>query len=176
MPPFRPLRQSLHTPSPLKKQRGVTLLVALVLLLIMSMIAVTSLNTSTLEEKMAVNTQNQISVFQGAESGIDKAINDLDVLKTVAYSESSRDINVEFSSKSKISSTVTVNFKRIDESTTDSGRTPSATEIGVSWGEGTGGPVLPVVYYEAKGSAKIKSNEDINTVIRQGFKYSLGER
>ncbi len=52
----------------LKAQRGASMPVALMLLLVMSLIAVTSLNTTMLEEKMAVNTQHQINVFQGAES------------------------------------------------------------------------------------------------------------
>ncbi len=160
----------------LKAQRGVTLLVALILLLVMSMIAVTSLNTSTLEERMAINTQNQISVFQGAESGIGKAIKKLDVLGRVAVSEADEAVNVTFSSSAKTASTVKVVFQRKDESATDTGRTVAAYETGTSWGEGKGDPLPPAVYYIAEGSAYMLANPDIKTSVMQGFKYGLSDR
>jgi len=49
-------------------QRGVALAVALVLLLVLTIIGVASMNTTTLEGKMATNLQENNQAFQAAES------------------------------------------------------------------------------------------------------------
>lgn len=51
-------------------QRGAVLIVALVLLTLLTFIAVTALNTSGMEEKMAGNTQESHRAFQTAETGL----------------------------------------------------------------------------------------------------------
>jgi len=50
-------------------QRGVALAVSLVLLLVMTIIGISSLNTTALEEKMSVNIQEDTRAFEAAESG-----------------------------------------------------------------------------------------------------------
>lgn len=57
-------------PVHLQGQRGAVLVVSLVLLVVLTFLAVTALNTSNLEEKMANNTQEAQRAFQTAESGI----------------------------------------------------------------------------------------------------------
>ncbi len=59
--------------SPAFRQRGTTLIVAMVLLVVMTMIGVTALNTTTLEQKMARNSQELNRALQAAEAGIDIA-------------------------------------------------------------------------------------------------------
>lgn len=64
----------MTTRPPLKTQRGTVLLVSLVILLLMTMLAITAVSTSSLQERMAFNSQQNNSAFQAAESGLDTTI------------------------------------------------------------------------------------------------------
>ncbi|MBL4621304.1 MAG: hypothetical protein JKY89_02805 [Immundisolibacteraceae bacterium] len=61
-----PSKQSVSA----QHQQGAVLIVALVLLTVLTFIAVTALNTSSMEEKMAGNTQESHRSFQTAETGL----------------------------------------------------------------------------------------------------------
>ena len=61
-----------------RKQNGAALVTALVLLTIMTMLAMTSMSTNTLEEKMAANAQEMNRAFQAAEMGLRLAMNNAD--------------------------------------------------------------------------------------------------
>lgn len=52
------------------RQSGMALLVSLVLLLLLTIIAIAAANRSTLQERMAANSQQQNIAFQASESGI----------------------------------------------------------------------------------------------------------
>jgi type IV pilus assembly protein PilX len=56
------------------KQAGATLIVGLVLLLVLTVVGVSGMNTATMEVTMAGNTQFQQDAFQLAEAGIDTSI------------------------------------------------------------------------------------------------------
>lgn len=56
------------------RQTGATLIVGLVLLLVLTVLAVSGMNTATMEVVMAGNTQFQQAAFQMAEDGIDVVI------------------------------------------------------------------------------------------------------
>jgi type IV pilus assembly protein PilX len=61
--------------SPLRsKQTGATLIVGLVLLLVLTVVGVSGMNTATMELTMAANNQFQQDAFQLAEDAIDIAI------------------------------------------------------------------------------------------------------
>lgn len=61
---------------PMKRhQRGAVLLVCLMLLLGMTLISIASMNTSTMQERMAANEQNSNKAFQAAESAVRGQIN-----------------------------------------------------------------------------------------------------
>ncbi len=51
-------------------QQGAVLFVGLILLLIMSLIAITSMQSTNLEERMAGNTRDSMVTFQAAEAGL----------------------------------------------------------------------------------------------------------
>jgi type IV pilus assembly protein PilX len=51
-------------------QQGVALIVSLVMLLIMTLLAVSSMNTTILEEKMAGNYKDRNMAFQASEAGL----------------------------------------------------------------------------------------------------------
>jgi type IV pilus assembly protein PilX len=55
-------------------QTGATLIVGLVLLLVLTVVGVSGMNTATMEITMAANTQFQQDAFQQAENAIDIAI------------------------------------------------------------------------------------------------------
>lgn len=58
-----------------RRQQGVALLVSLVLLLLLTILAITAARTSSLQQRMASNAQEQNSAFQAAESGLSRWIN-----------------------------------------------------------------------------------------------------
>lgn len=60
------------------QQKGVTLVVALILLLVVSLIGVSAMRATTMEEKMASNTQDQSLAFQAAEAAIKAAVGNID--------------------------------------------------------------------------------------------------
>jgi type IV pilus assembly protein PilX len=67
--------RSLRTQLPLRgRQAGATLIVGLVLLLVLTVVGVSGMNTATMEITMAANTQFQQDAFQAAEDAIDIAL------------------------------------------------------------------------------------------------------
>ncbi|NOZ37983.1 MAG: hypothetical protein GXP11_07945 [Gammaproteobacteria bacterium] len=63
-----------HTVTGIKKQRGIVLVVALLILVVMTVLSVSMLSSTTLEERMASNLQSQNATFQAAESCIRTAL------------------------------------------------------------------------------------------------------
>lgn len=60
---------TLSTPS-CHRQRGVALIMALVFLTLLTLIGVTAMSTTSLEEKMATNTRDRNLAFQAAETAL----------------------------------------------------------------------------------------------------------
>ena len=56
------------------RQRGAALVVGLVLLMILTLLAISGMNTATTELTMAGNNQYFENAFQAAESGVDEAL------------------------------------------------------------------------------------------------------
>ena len=67
---FRGLRAVV----PPRRQRGAALVIGLLLLLILTILAVSGMTTATLELQMAGNTQYKERAFQAAETGIEQAL------------------------------------------------------------------------------------------------------
>lgn len=55
-------------------QRGATLIVGLVLLLVLTVVGISGMNTATMEINMAANTQFQQDAFQITEDGVDEVL------------------------------------------------------------------------------------------------------
>lgn len=72
----------VHVIKKMHRQSGVALFTALILLVIMTMLGLTSMSTSTMEEKMAANSQDINRAFQAAESGLEMVFNDNDAFST----------------------------------------------------------------------------------------------
>ena len=60
--------------NPRSRQTGATLVVGLILLLVLTVVGVSGMNTATMEVTMAGNAQFQSDAFQQAEDGIDIAL------------------------------------------------------------------------------------------------------
>jgi type IV pilus assembly protein PilX len=60
-----------NVPTFAASQRGATLIVGLVLLLVLTVVGVSGMNTATMEINMAANTQFQQDAIQMTETGID---------------------------------------------------------------------------------------------------------
>jgi type IV pilus assembly protein PilX len=60
--------------TPKTRQTGATLVVGLILLLVLTVVGVSGMNTATMEVTMAGNTQFQNDAFQMAEDGIDTVL------------------------------------------------------------------------------------------------------
>lgn len=57
-----------------KKQRGAALVIGLILLVVVTVLAISGMNTATTELALARNDQNYESAFQAAETGLEQAI------------------------------------------------------------------------------------------------------
>ncbi|GAB1261384.1 pilus assembly PilX N-terminal domain-containing protein [Aurantivibrio plasticivorans] len=153
-------------------QRGATLIVALILLLVMSLVAISSMTTSILEEKMSINMQNSVAVFQAAESGIDQTLQDIPLLISVTNTSGNKTKSATLSSSSEASASIDVAFVR--EKIPDEGGSPDATQAGGSWsGGGIGNNATAIRYFEAESTAALNTNADINTTLTQGFYYCV---
>jgi type IV pilus assembly protein PilX len=71
-----------------KSQSGAALVIGLLLLLVLTLLAVSGMNTATLDLQMAGNEQSYQGAFQAAETGIEQALvapsNDTSVVATIA--------------------------------------------------------------------------------------------
>ena len=63
-------------------QRGAALLTALVFLVLLTMLVLSSMNTNIMEERMAANAQEVNRAFQVAETGIETVMDDADAFQT----------------------------------------------------------------------------------------------
>jgi len=57
------------------RQRGMALVMSLVILMILTVLGITAMSTATLEEKMSGNTQESTRALEAAESGVNTALN-----------------------------------------------------------------------------------------------------
>ncbi len=73
-------------------QKGAALITSLVFLVILTMLALSSMNTNILGEKMAGNTQEKNRAFQAAETALAVALNNNLAFNTSGYNSTVDDI------------------------------------------------------------------------------------
>ncbi|MCM0610991.1 PilX protein [Marinobacter sediminum] len=83
-----------------QKHSGAALIISLIILLVLTLIGVAGMNTSVMQERMAVNSQNSNRAFQAAESTVGALTNqlyanDLDLLRESMQSASEESSKVE---------------------------------------------------------------------------------
>ncbi len=76
------------SPRGVRRQRGTVLVVSLVILLAMTLIGITALQKSIMEERMAGNLKDRNVAFQGGEAGLRVALDWLDGLLTPPVAKS----------------------------------------------------------------------------------------
>lgn len=64
------------------QQRGAVLITALIMLVILTLLGLSSISTTTMEERMSANTQEITRAFQAASTGIAQVFNDEDAFAT----------------------------------------------------------------------------------------------
>ena len=75
-----------------KRQNGAALVVGLILLVVVTVLAISGMNTATTELAMARNDQNYENAFQAAETGLEQAIAQ-NQYNTLAITTLSQNIN-----------------------------------------------------------------------------------
>lgn len=149
------------------RQGGAALITSLIFLLIMSLIAITSLNTSRLEQKMAANAQNTMRTFNAAESYVDKSVEDFSLFSTAVTSGNpATDADAyasgtEYQVDTAISMAVT---REIDSSENYAG--PLCGGMEFATGSGGGGSCF---FLDATSTATLPANTNINSSLTQGL-------
>jgi len=64
----------MHATNSYRSQQGAALIVGLILLVVITVLAISGMNTATTELAMARNDQNYESAFQAAETGLEAAL------------------------------------------------------------------------------------------------------
>lgn len=142
------------------KQNGAALVVGLVLLVVVTVLAVSGMNTATTELAMARNDQNYENAFQAAESGLDQAL-------SMQPFPTSVNINLVQNINANDTTTITVQFE-------DS--TVAPADSAYSWGSG-----ISALHFLATSTAQSKragvagavTDRDATAIHTQAF-YQIG--
>jgi len=76
------MHRNLNSNIKLKKQTGAVLLISMLMLLVMTLIGISTMNTARFEEKMSANSMNMNKALQASESAVDAALSDIANLVT----------------------------------------------------------------------------------------------
>ena len=69
-------------PANRSRQSGAVLIVAMVLLVVLTLLGVTAMNITSMQERIVANSQEQLHAFQAAEVGLSQAFADPAIFKT----------------------------------------------------------------------------------------------
>ncbi|NQD91985.1 hypothetical protein HP532_04875 [Pseudomonas sp. CrR25] len=97
-------------------QHGAALVVSLIILLLLTVLAISASNTSSLQERMAFNAQENNIAFQTAESGLASAVTT--AMSTCSASTSPSIESVTYTSGRTTRSLVTVVYSELDSDLT----------------------------------------------------------
>ncbi|WP_421861825.1 pilus assembly PilX family protein [Motiliproteus sp.] len=133
------------------RQQGVVLVVCLLVIVVVTLIAATSTKTSSFEEKMAANAQTYNRTFQAAESAVEFAIDDDQMMFDAIDNTNS------------LSSTVTVSM-----GTSGVSATAQTEFIGEGIAPGNSIGTASTYMYEVHGTGEM-TDMNASTLIRQGY-------
>ncbi len=142
-----------------KRQNGAVLIVGLVLLLVITVLAISGMNTATTALAMARNDQNYENAFQAAETGLESAL-----AQAGRFSTTTVDLTQNIRNHDNVSTRIV-----FEETTIVPGG-------GFSMGVGSGGTVAN--HYKATATAESKrgsgtTDRDASAIHSQAF-YVLG--
>lgn len=138
-------------------QCGAALLVAMVMIFMISVMGVSVMRNSSLEHRMATNSIQSATVFQAAESIVEKTLNDYNSL-TAAFQATDGSCSGQ---------TVTRKNIKLDGNNVDGLKTTSQvrfTRTGLA--EGYSSDLAVALYFEALGTSSIPSARAQAAIIR----------
>lgn len=136
-----------------RHERGAALVFALAILLVLTLLSVSSLRTSSLEQLMAGNTQESTRAFEAAESGLAKSLADTSTFASISGQVTT---NYSFSGMNATARVLT-SFKQ----STKPGRSANPT------GQGT----ADVAHFDQEANATTTTGA--RTVLHQGVKKNI---
>jgi len=150
----------------LKKERGATLIVSLIVLLVLTLIGVAGMNTSVMQERMAVNSQNSNRAFQAAESTVRSLMdevyaNNLDLLRESMQNSSGVSSKVDVTIDSDNGVTGSYKARYLGEVIITSGSSMDADESSNQ---------LKGFRYELEGEASV-ANTGASARVFKGIEY-----
>lgn len=151
-------------PRPLRAQDGAVLITSLILLLVMTMLAVTTMRTTTMEQKMAANAAFTNRAFQAAESALAEAVYSTDdTVLTNALNSGPSSVTTDGLS-SEITSSAVVTYQEMD----------NAPCPGGSMGVGRGG-TFENVYFRVAAQGGLQSGGDslAESAVEAGISYCV---
>ncbi|MFL0795973.1 MAG: pilus assembly PilX N-terminal domain-containing protein [Cellvibrionaceae bacterium] len=162
--------------TPMSSQNGAVLAIALMLLLVITIVGLSSIGSTALEEKMAANAQFKQVIFQTSEDAIEQTIDDLTFLNDALTANILEEEN-------PVKDVVPSGRSETDTSVTASSEASFRQYSSVPAGEGAssatvGGAGLGYYFYEVKGAAKLVNVGTKNTNVRglylPGPKWDVG--
>ncbi|WP_210396389.1 pilus assembly PilX N-terminal domain-containing protein [Motiliproteus sediminis] len=133
------------------RQRGVVLVVCLLVIMVVTLIAATATKTSTYEEKMAANAQTYNRTFQAAESAVELAFtNETMMMEAIDASDSISSTTSTAVGSHGVVATASIRFRG----------------EGIAPGNSIG--TASTYMYEINGEGEL-DEMNTSTLIRQGF-------
>ncbi len=157
-----------------KKEQGAALLIGLVMIFMLSILGVSSMRGSTLERRMATNSIQTATTFQGAESTSEIVLND-EKNMTRAFEISNVKTLIDSKSDEAIKAvTVKIDLKQDIgmESTAELRYLGTGPAIGFSTGDGSSNFVA--LRYEVKGDSKVESVRSRARVTQGAYRIAPG--
>lgn len=148
------------------RQQGAVLIVSLIILLVLTLVGIAGMNTSVLQERMAVNAQNSNRAFQAAESSVRALADELYADDLTLLRESMKDANDKSSVKTFTADaangiTATYQAEYLGEVIITSGSSMDANESST---------LLKGFRYELRGTATMDGTGAASTVFT-GIEY-----
>lgn len=140
-----------------RNQGGAALVVGLLLLIVLTLLAISGMNTSTLELQMAGNSQSAQSAFQAAETGVEQAIQSGEYDTTASH----------VVGQTYVTDSTTDHFSTTTEFNADNGETP-VPDAGYSMGVSGG---FSAYHFDVTSTGA--SSRGARTIVSQSF-YVVG--
>lgn len=152
-------RRSGRTPP--GNERGGALVVATVLIFVLTMLGVSTMRGSTLEQRMAINAVQTSTAFQASESATEALLNDPTNLEDAfELNGETLDVAVDLKLDEPVSGAVTIGgeLRYVGDS----------AAIGYSFGEGSNN--FMALRYDARGNAEIGSVRSFSSVTQGAYR------
>ncbi len=144
------------------RQRGAVLIVALMMLLVMTTLGVSTMTTTNISLQLVQSQQRQQEASQAAQNSINYLLSDIDYyVNNSTYLDGNGDFTLSFPTNVSNGMTVTVNGLQC---------LLQATSAGCSLLEGSSAPCHPEYYWEADVSVTDPVSGASSNII-EGFKF-----